>query len=179
MYIVNWYPGSYGDRIITDLFDIKYSVSDNDTYFLPYNNILKEPETYQFDFETLLLHFQTVVQSDLTKYGVIGAHRLSKLDFTEFLPKIKVISIDPDNCINLVVDNFLKKVQGLRPEHDNPIIKYLLNKNQTSSAKTHKNKLITDWKRDNILETDLIFSLEQYLSNKDYINYFKSRYEIQ
>lgn len=174
MYIVNWYPGSYGDRIIKDLFDIEYSVTDNDVYRLPYNAILKYPETYQLDFETLFDTFQTVVKHQINTYGVIGAHRLNRLDFTKFLPDVKVISIDPGKNIDSVVNSFFKKVQGLRPEHDNPIIKYLLNKHQTSSAKLYKNKLITDWKRDNILEHDIIFDLDRYIQDSTYTQWFKT-----
>ena len=173
MYIVNWYPGSYGDRIITDLFDIEFTVTESDIYRLPYDPVLKYPETYRLDFETLFKQFQTVVKPDLHKYGVIGAHRFDKLDFTKFLPDVKVISIDPGNKINSVTASFFKKVQGGRPESDNPILKYLLNKNQIGSATIYKNKLINSWKRDNILKNDIIFDLDRYLDDSTYTQWFK------
>ena len=173
MYIVNWYPGSYGDRIIKDLFDIEFTVTESDIYRLPYDPVLKYPETYQLTDSSFKLKVMPLALASLKNFGVIGAHRLSGLDFTQYFKNIKVVSIDPGNYSNIVSENFFKKVQGVRPEHDNPIVKYLLNKNQNSTAEIYKQKLILDWKRDNILETDIVFSLNRYIEDINYCNWFK------
>ena len=174
MYIVNWYPGSYGDRIIKDLFGLDHRVTEKDLYSLPITPLLKLPEFYNYDSREWFDYFYPTILNNLATFGVIGAHRLNGFDFTKFLPKVSVISIDPSDQTELIAENFFKKVQGVRLVQDNPVITHLLNKKQFDSAKSYKQKLIANWKNSNILNKDIVFSLNRYINDPNYCQWFKT-----
>lgn len=173
MYIVNWYPGSYGDRIIKDLFDLKFTIIENDTYILPYNQLFKFPETYCLSESDLRLSIDKLILPDLKKYNVIGAHRLNKFNFDGLINGCKVISIDPTDCYDNIIDSYFKKVHGRWTEPDNRFINQLLSKQKLDIARRYKRKLIENWQRNNIVESDIIFELRKYLEDPEYINWFK------
>lgn len=176
MYILNWYPGSFGDRIMIELFDVPYRILDEaGAYRMTYDSFLKYPNTYKLPLTEMVEKFNAISLPFIEKNKVTGAHRLSKFDYKLLNPELKTISIDPTDCYEQIADAFLKKVYGVHgiQSSADAMIEYLLENNLHSQAKQYQEKLIKQWQKDNIIETDYIFYLKEYLKNKNYIEWFK------
>ena len=159
-----------------ELFDVPYRILDEvGAYRMTYDSFLKYPTTYQLPLEEMIKQFNKVCLPFIEKNNVTGAHRISKFDYTLLNPNLKTISIDPTDCYDKVADAFLTKVIGVHNVQSSTdlLTKYLLDNDLYSQAKQYQETLIKKWKKDNIIETDYVFYLKEYLEDSNYIERFK------
>lgn len=107
MLIVNYFPGSYGDKYISHILGKEPTIDKHGHTKNNYDPILKFPEFYENKKAASILN-------DLSKkYKIIGAHRQAGFEFVGY----EVISIDPRNKLDLVAERFLYQIENKLIKH--------------------------------------------------------------
>ena len=174
MVVVNYFPGSFGDRIIAELSGLPCIVDSLDVCHLKYPDALKHPWFY---YEKTLMEqieiFDNVLGPWLTTNKVIGGHRCLRYDFTKLNDRVRVISIDPSNTDpNLVVGAFNAKVYS-QFGHYNPKVTQALTKVTNSQQMQYFARDLSKWVTENILPTDTVLDLNRALVEPEYLNSFR------
>jgi len=175
MLVVNYFPGSRGDTIISQLSGLPSSVDNLNRTIIDYPYDIKYVEFYNKSIDEQKLIFSQTVVPFLENNGIIGAHRFNKLNYRDFDNRITVISIDPTSAIDQVVQWYDNKVFDVFG-HGDQVINSILEKTNKDLKHIRFRKDIERWTKENILDTDVILDLKKYLDNPEYLNEFKSYY---
>lgn len=178
MLLVNYYPGSLGDTIIHKLTALPQWVDYVGSVKLDYPWNLKTVAFYKSSFEQKRHVFNSIIKPWLKNNQVIGAHRFEQFDFQTLDNNIKVLSIDPRQCLDLVAPLFMQKVQKVVGYYDSTVqqLDQVLIKRYGENHKIRidlAKKQITKWCENNILPTDTVINLKLYLDDSSYIDQYK------
>ena len=91
MVVVNYFPGSFGDRIIAELSGLSFVVDDLDIYHLGYPDDLKRPQFYyEKSADEQQQIFKNKLKGWLVDKKVLGGHRCLQYDFRTLDQTLKV-----------------------------------------------------------------------------------------
>ena len=152
MLIVNYFPGSYGDRYISTVLGKEPKIYEHGHTKNGYDPILKFPEFYTNQNKATIL-------KDLSKeHRVIGAHRQEGFDFGEYT----VVSIDPRNKLDIVAKRFLYQIENKVITHKNQnIIERVIETQGRAVLLPILIKEILKWCEINILPMDKIVDINE------------------
>lgn len=152
MLIVNYFPGSYGDRYICKISGVEPELDKHGHTKNNYNHILKLPSFYTGDNK------QKILQDLSTTHSIIGAHRLLGYNFEQF----DVVSIDPRSCLEMVAKRYWYQLENklITPHKHSHVIDKVLEKHPKEVLLPMLTKEINEWCDSNILENDKIVSLD-------------------
>lgn len=178
MLIVNYFPGSLGDTIISKLTSLPSWVDYLGSVKLDYPWNLKTVTFYQSTDIQKQIIFKAFLKPWLEKHKIIGAHRFESFDFKKFDSNINVLTIDPRQCLDYVAPMFITKVQKVVGYYDGKMqqLDQVLaekygkdNKLQLDLAKSQ----IVKWCEQNILDSDIVMDLSKFLNDANYVNQFQ------
>lgn len=141
----------------------------------PWN--LKDVEFYRLAHRDKVKVYVDKIKPWLDEYNVIGAHRFEQFDFCQ-LDDVMVLSIDPRTCLDIVAEMFLAKVQfdeGYFRDIDQNVNNAIVSRYGNNSELRLKfaQKRIIQWAEHNILPTDNVLGLDEFLQNKSCVDRFK------
>lgn len=152
MLIVNYFPGSYGDRYISNILGNEPKIDEHGHTKNNYDPILKLPEFYTKQNKEIIL------ENLSKKYSVIGAHRQAGYDFIGY----PVVSIDPRNKLDIVADRFIYQIKNKLITHKHQrVIERVIETQNNSVVLSSLIKEILKWCEVNILQTDQIVDLNE------------------
>jgi hypothetical protein len=174
MLLVNYFPGSFGDRVIAKISGLPFTIDSKDRYIIQYPIDLKLTEFYTQSAEDQRYSYLHTVKPFLTNSRVIGVHRNYGFDFKTLDENLTVISIDPIDCLKTVTQHYFNKVFLLGRSH-NTMITQILQRYQHNPDIVYRvlEKEIVKWREINILPGDIIFNLQEFIDNNDYAERFK------
>ena len=175
MLIVNYFPGSMGDTVISQLSGLPFIKDNLNRTIIDYPDELKQVEFYDGSTSDQTLVYKQHLADALHDKGILGAHRFKQFDFKSLDHRIKVVSIDPTTVLQQVVEWYTEKVFAVYT-HNNNTINKILEKNDHKLNAIRFKYDIEYWIKTNILKSDIIFDLGQYIANPEYINEFKVYY---
>lgn len=179
MLIVNYFPGSLGDTVITYLKDIPYWTDYVGSVKLDYPWNLKTVDFYESIPEQQRLVYSSIVKPWLEKNNVIGAHRFNCFDFKQLDPALNVLTIDPRSSLDYVAPLFINKVQKIVGYYnsDTQALDTALAKRYGDNSALQielAKKQIIEWCDQNIISGDVVIDLAKFLDNSEYIKQFQS-----
>lgn len=184
MLIVNYYPGSLGDTIITHLANVEHWRDYVDSVKIDYPWNLKTMHFYQSSGNQQQMIYKCFIKPWLDNNKVIGAHRFESFDYRKLNPDIQVLTVDPVNCLDYVAPLFIKKVQKVVGYYDNKLqqLDQVLAEKYGEDNKLQfelaKNQIIK-WREQNILDSDIIMDLSKFLDDVSYVDQYRSLiYEV-
>lgn len=152
MLVVNYFPGSYGDRYISNILGKEPRINEHGHTKNEYDPILKLPEFYETENK------ETILNDLSKKYNIIGAHRQGGFDFVGY----DVVSIDPRNKLDLVAERFLYQIENklIRHRHQN-IIEQVIETQSHAVVLPFLVKEILKWCDLNILPSDKMVDINE------------------
>lgn len=178
MLIVNYYPGSLGDTIISKLSKLPYRKDSLDRTLIGYPRHLKQTRFYNLPDYLKLAMYNKCVDPWLQSNKIIGAHRFLAYDFKGLDNKINTLSIDPRKALNYVAEMYVQKVYASLG-HGNLVMNTVFQKiidrygNDTKLINRALVKQISDWADENIQTSDLTICLAKFLIEPECINDYK------
>jgi len=167
-----------GDTIIAYLLGVDYQRDylGRVRHEYPWN--FKDVGFYQLPIESKANIFIDIIKPWLDDCSIIGAHRFEQFDFRELDNDIQVLSIDPRCCLDQVAKMFLNKVQsetGYYHAMDQTLDTAIAERYGPSSELRIKfaQKKITQWAERNILPSDSVVSLTEFLQDNSCVDQFK------
>ena len=140
---------------------------------------LKKFDFYQLPKDAKVKVYNEIIKPWLDQYGIIGVHRFERFDFAE-LDNVQVLSVDPRSMLDQAASMYLDKVhtdsgyyQTIDQNFNNAIVaRYGHNSElRLQFAK----KRIVQWCEHNILSTDTVLSLDEFLQDNSCVDKFQVR----
>lgn len=152
MLIVNYFPGSYGDKYIAGILSKEPNIDQHGHTINDYDKILKFPEFYTRQDKS------SILENLSKKYSVIGAHRQNRFDFVGY----SVVTIDPRNSLDIVAQRFYYQLEHklINYRHNRLVTKVIETCDKSEVLLTFS-KEIQKWCDINILDTDKIVDVNE------------------
>jgi hypothetical protein len=139
---------------------------------------LKKFDFYQMPWDLQVKVYTETIKPWLDTNQIIGAHRFEQFDFKKLNSNFRVLSIDPRSQLEQVAGMFLSKVQadqGYYLSIDQAVNNAIVARYGSNSKIQLQlaQKRIVQWTEHNILSTDIVLSLDEFLQDSSCIDEFR------